>query len=43
MSYKGWDKLIEEFKASGKSQAQWCREKDLIDSLGHSFLHYEIS
>ena len=29
MLMKDWDKLIEEFKASGKSQAQWCREKNL--------------
>jgi hypothetical protein len=29
MLYKEWVKLIEEFKESGKSQAQWCREKSL--------------
>jgi len=29
MLYKEWVKLIEEFKASGKSQAQWCKEKNL--------------
>jgi hypothetical protein len=29
VSFKEWEKLIEEFKASGKSQAQWCREKNL--------------
>lgn len=29
MSHQEWEKLIKEFKASGKSQAQWCREKNL--------------
>ncbi len=29
MSHKEWEKLIEEFNGSGKSQAQWCREKNL--------------
>ena len=29
MLYKEWVKLIEEFKESRKSQAQWCREKSL--------------
>jgi hypothetical protein len=29
MLIRDWDKLIEEFKTSGKSQAQWCREKNL--------------
>lgn len=29
MSFKKWEKLIEEFKSSGKSQAQWCRENNL--------------
>lgn len=29
MLYKEWVKLIEEFKISGKTQAQWCREKNL--------------
>lgn len=29
MSYKEWEKLIKEFEKSGKSQAQWCREKNL--------------
>lgn len=29
MLYKEWEKLIEEFKTSGKSQAQWCREKNI--------------
>lgn len=29
MLIKDWDNLIEEFKTSGKSQAQWCREKNL--------------
>ncbi len=29
MLYKEWEKLIKEFEKSGKSQAQWCREKNL--------------
>jgi hypothetical protein len=29
MSYKEWEKIIKEFEKSGKSQAQWCREKNL--------------
>ena len=29
MSLMEWEKLVEEFKKSGKSQAQWCREKNL--------------
>lgn len=29
MSSMEWEKLVEEFKKSGKSQAQWCREKGL--------------
>ena len=29
MLIKNWDKLIQEFEESGKSQAQWCREKNL--------------
>jgi cation transport regulator ChaB len=29
MLYKEWEKLIKEVEKSGKSQAQWCREKNL--------------
>ena len=29
MSYKEWEKLIKEFEKSGKTQSQWCREKNL--------------
>ncbi|WP_407636666.1 IS66 family insertion sequence element accessory protein TnpA, partial [Acetivibrio cellulolyticus] len=29
MLYKEWEKLIREFEKSGKTQAQWCREKGL--------------
>lgn len=29
MSRKEWEKIIEEFNNSGKSQAQWCRDNDL--------------
>jgi hypothetical protein len=29
MSHNQWKKLIEEFEKSGKTQSQWCREKNL--------------
>lgn len=29
MSFKEWEKLIEELKKSGKNQSEWCREKNL--------------
>ncbi len=29
MSRKEWEKIIEEFNNSGKSQAQWCRDNNL--------------
>jgi len=29
MIYSEWEKLIKEFEKSGKTQAQWCKEKNL--------------
>lgn len=29
MSREEWEKIIEEFSKSGKSQAQWCRDNNL--------------
>lgn len=29
MLYKEWENIIKEFEKSGKSQAEWCREKNL--------------
>lgn len=29
MTYNQWEKLIKEFEKSGKTQSQWCREKNL--------------
>lgn len=29
MIHKEWVKLIEEFKVSGKTQADWCRKKEI--------------
>lgn len=29
MIYSEWEQLIKEFEKSGKTQAQWCREKNL--------------
>ena len=29
MIYKEWMKLIEEFKVSGKTQSDWCKEKGI--------------
>ena len=29
MLYSEWEKLIKEFEKSGKTQAQWCKEKNL--------------
>ena len=41
MLYKEWEKLIEEFKASGKSQAQWCREKNLkVKAFNYQYRKY---
>jgi len=42
MLYKEWVKLIEEFKASGKSQAQWCREKNLkVKAFNYQYRKYK--
>ena len=41
MSYKEWEKLIEEFKVSGKSQAQWCKEKNLnVKAFNYQYRKY---
>jgi len=41
MLYKEWVKLIEEFKTSGKSQAQWCREKNLkVKAFNYQYRKY---
>jgi hypothetical protein len=41
MLYKEWVKLIEEFKASGKSQVQWCREKNLrVKAFNYQYRKY---
>jgi len=42
MLYNEWVKLIEEFKKSGKSQAQWCREKNIrIKAFNFHFRKYK--
>lgn len=42
MSYKEWEKLIKEFKTSGKSQAQWCREKNLkVKAFNYQYRKYK--
>jgi hypothetical protein len=41
MLYKEWVKLIEAFKVSGKSQAQWCREKNLkVKAFNYQYRKY---
>jgi hypothetical protein len=41
MLYKEWEKLIEEFKCSGKSQSQWCREKNLkVKAFNYQYRKY---
>jgi hypothetical protein len=41
MLYKEWVKLIEEFKTSKKSQAQWCREKNLkVKAFNYQYRKY---
>lgn len=42
MLYKEWVKLIEEFKTSGKTQAQWCREKNLkLKAFNYQYRKYK--
>lgn len=42
MLYKEWVKLIEEFKTSGKSQAQWCREKNIkVKAFNYQYRKYK--
>jgi hypothetical protein len=41
MLYKEWEKLIEEFKCSGKSQAQWCKEMNLkVKAFNYQYRKY---
>jgi len=42
MTFEEWKKLIEEFEKSGKSQAQWCREKNLkVKAFNFQYIKYK--